>query len=119
MSNTPPTPNLHKPLNNATAGQLANAYARFVQLTEELSSGILTPETDTKAAELEGLRKHLSISLLRHAGELLGAWNIVRSEYEPALRSVATIFGRIGLLSPAEAPPQPAQPAATLPTQAP
>lgn len=104
MSNTP-TPTPHKPLNQATAAQLAHAYARYAQLTEELKSGIITPETATKTAERDGLEKHLTATLFRHAGELLGAWNIVRTEYEPALRSVATIFGRIGLLSPAE-PPQ-------------
>lgn len=104
MSNTP-TPDTHKPLNAATAGQLAHAVARYTQLNSELSSGIITPETQTKIAERDGLEKHLNITLLRHAGELLGAWNIVRSEYEPMLRSVATVFGRIGLLgAPAEQP---------------
>lgn len=110
MSNTPNTPNTHKPLNQATAGQLANAYARYTQLNVELSSGIITPETATKTAERDGLEKHITATLFRHAGELLGAWNIVRTEYEPALRAVATIFGRVGLLCPAE--PQPAQSAA-------
>lgn len=102
--NTPtPTPNTFKPLNPATAAQLAHGYARYAQLTQELSSGVITPEVPTKAAELEGLRKHLNISLLNHAGELLGAWNIVRTEYEPALRAVATVFGRVGLLGQPEA----------------
>lgn len=118
MSNTT-TPTPHKPLNQATAGQLAHAFARYAQLSEELKSGIITPETATKSAERDGLEKHLTATLLRHTGELLGAWNIVRTEYEPLLRSVATVFGRVGLLSgaaeqPAAAPanvePLPAQP---------
>lgn len=104
MSNTTPTPipNTFKPLNPATAAQLAHAYARYCQLSEELKSGILTPETNTKTAERDGLHKHLTAALMSHAGELLGAWNVVRSEYEPLLRSVATVFTRIGLLSPPE-----------------
>lgn len=121
MSTTPtPIPNTHKPLNQATAAQLAHGFARYVQLTEELKSGIITPETATKAAERDGLEKHITATLLRHSGELLGAWNIVRTEYEPLLRSVATVFGRIGLLGAAGPAEQPAPAPANvepLPTQ--
>jgi len=105
MSNTPtPTPNTHKPLNQASAAQLAHGFARYCQLSKELESGIITPETATKSAERDGLHKHLTVTLLSHAGELLGAWNVVRTEYEPLLRSVATVFGRIGLLGGGEEP---------------
>jgi hypothetical protein len=100
-----------KPLNPVSAAQLAHAVGRYYQLSESLQlvngnpTCIITPFTATQVAEHAGLQKHLQATLVSHAGELLGCYNIVRTEYEPLLRSIATVFGRIGLGSQAQTQP--------------
>lgn len=90
-------------LTMGAAGQIANAYARYQLLSEKLQlkngqpTCIVTPETNSEVAEHSGLQKFLANSFLRHGAELIGSWHIVKTEYEPALRAVATIFARVGL----------------------
>lgn len=79
------------------AGELAAAYARYLDLSEQLRSPVITPETDTIKAEHAGLQKFLGSAFLAHGGELLGCYNLVHAEYEPVLRAVAIIFCRIGV----------------------
>lgn len=79
------------------AGELAAAYARYLDLTEQLRSPLIVPETESLRAEHAGLQKFLGSTLLTHGGELLGCYNLVHGEYEPILRAVAIIFRRIGV----------------------
>lgn len=96
-ANTPtpaPTPAPQQParLNPAAAGHIAHCLAQHAELTEKLSSGLVTPDTAAQKAQLAAVEKTLSAAMLAHGRELLGAWNVVRTEYEPILRSVATVF---------------------------
>lgn len=90
------------------AGELAAAYARYLDLSEQLRSPLIVPETEALRAEHAGLQKFLGSAFLTHGGELLGCYNLVHGEYEPILRAVAIIFRRIGVAPVLET----AQPAA-------
>lgn len=79
------------------AGELAAAYARYLDLSERLRSTVITPESEGLKAEHAGLQKFLGSAFLAHGGELLGCYNLVHAEYEPVLRAVAIIFRRIGV----------------------
>lgn len=96
-------------LNPASAGQLANAFGRYLDLSEKLSSPVITPETEQMKSERAGLEKFLHTKLLTHAAELIGSWNVVHSEYEHILRSLAIVFRRIGVIPVEVEQPQPSQ----------
>lgn len=75
--------------------KLANSFGRYLELTEQLSSALVTPNTETMKAEHAGLKSYLSETLLSHAGELLACYSVVHNEYQPLLQSIATIVRRI------------------------
>lgn len=77
--------------------RLCAAYGRLGELTKLLASPLITPETETLKAEKAGLEKFVSVQLLAHAAELLGCYNIVHTEYQVILKSLAIVARRIGI----------------------
>jgi hypothetical protein len=91
-------PQLPDRLNQRQIAELLSAYSRFVELAEALKSPLVTPDTATLQAERAGLEKFLAANLLAHGAELLSCLHIVRNQYEPMLKVLATIARQIGIV---------------------
>lgn len=100
----------NSPLTPQLATQIAAGIGRRAQLEESLGSGIITPETEAQKAELNGINTFLTRVLNAHAGELIGCYHMIRSEYEPLLRAIHTVGLRTGIVQvPEQSPAAPEQ----------
>jgi hypothetical protein len=86
----PPVPDR---LNMKAANEIGGALERLRAMKEER---IATPTTDAEKASLIGW---LADRLITHAPELLGAWFVVRHEYEPLVNGMTAIFTRANALA--------------------
>jgi hypothetical protein len=93
MSENATTPEVRKP--NLTFEQfqeIATAYGRLLDIK---ASVIKTPNHD---AEAKGLVEFICNQMLEHAPEFLGAWVVLKNEYEPAVNALSLIFPRMHAL---------------------
>lgn len=81
MSNNTP----HQQLTQETWGRLVAA----LQTINRLQTKTIKAATD--AAEFEAAAGFLAAGFQQHAGELLGAWNMVANEYQPIVRAYAQL----------------------------
>lgn len=82
-----------KRLSTEIAIQLGGALAKVAEL-ENLS--IVTKESE---AELRGLKSFINDTLHEYANDLLGAWFVVRQEYEPLVNGVSRLLFRASSLN--------------------
>ena len=89
LNATPAAPAQPARLSHKTANELAGALQRWTELR---NAKIKTPTTD---AELAGLTEYMATTLITHSSDLLGAWFVVRAEYEPLIGVLTNIKARL------------------------
>lgn len=75
----------HQQLNQETWNRMVAA----LQTINRLSTKAIKEKSD--AAEFSAAGSFLMDNLQQHAGELLGAWNMVANEYQPIVRAYAQL----------------------------
>lgn len=87
----------HAGLTNEKALQIAGALQRLEEL-KVAGPAILAPNEieDKNQAEAKATIEFLANELIENAGELLGAFFIIRSEYEPLVKVFKPFINRVG-----------------------
>jgi hypothetical protein len=89
-------PRLSKPtprLTRQSFEQIAANYTRLIELRNATVHGV------NREAEIRGLIQSLSEDFINHAPEFLGVWEVVRSEYEPLINNIVSVFRRVRAVS--------------------
>jgi hypothetical protein len=73
--------------------QIAANYTRLIELRNATVHGV------NREAEIRGLIQSLSEDFINHAPEFLGVWEVVRSEYEPLINNIVSVFRRVRAVS--------------------
>jgi hypothetical protein len=87
---TQPAPQQPSPrLTRQAFEQIAANYTRLIELRNATVHGV------NREAEIRGLIQSLSEDFINHAPEFLGVWEVVRSEYEPFINNIVSVFRRV------------------------
>jgi hypothetical protein len=101
MSENATTPEVRKPnLTFAQFQEVATAYGRLLDIK---ASAIKTVNHD---AEAKGLVEFLANIFIEHAPDFLGAWHVVKTEYEPLANAMSILYPRMHALHAQRVAPQ-------------
>lgn len=96
-----------------TPQKIRNLIAAHQKLTSLLQQQVVTKGSDE---EKSGLANFIGNTMLEHAPEFIGCWNVVQGEYNPLVKGIAALLARANMLlaahaqdAQAEATPKPQQ----------
>ncbi len=93
MSETTTPAEVRKPnLTFEQFNEIATAYGRLLDIK---ASVIKTPNHDVEA---KGLVEFLANIFIEHAPDFLGAWHVVKTEYEPLANAMSILYPRMHAL---------------------
>lgn len=87
--------------------RIGGALARLNDIkNQSIISLSSDPNTPNSEEEARALIEYLSVTLIRHASELIGCWFVIKGEYAPLINALAPLAQRLSIAinKPSEGP---------------